>query len=199
MSDLEGMGLAWGIGALVLAVSAVAARRIPLGQAARMAFAWIAVFAVGLAIASQRDRLGALWADMSGDLFGRSQSIAGGTLRIPMADDGHFWVDAQINGHATRMLVDSGATTTSLSSEAARAAGVDTSAGLVTGLSTANGDIMAQLGRAQTLRIGSIVAHDLPVVTADAFGDTSVIGMNFLSRLESWRVEGRTLILTPRS
>jgi aspartyl protease family protein len=26
-----------------------------------------------------------------------------------------------------------------------------------------------------------------------------VIGMNFLSKLESWRVEGRTLVLVPKA
>jgi aspartyl protease family protein len=30
-------------------------------------------------------------------------------------------------------------------------------------------------------------------------GDTNLLGMNFLSSLESWRVEGRTLVLEPRS
>jgi len=28
-------------------------------------------------------------------------------------------------------------------------------------------------------------------------GDVDVIGMNLLSRLKGWRVEGRTLVLTP--
>lgn len=37
----------------------------------------------------------------------------------------------------------------------------------------------------------------LPVVVSPAFGDTDVLGMNFLSRLKSWRVEGDTLILEP--
>jgi aspartyl protease family protein len=47
------------------------------------------------------------------------------------------------------------------------------------------------------LRFGTIVARDLPVVVSPAFGTTDVLGMNFLSKLKSWRVEGRTLILEP--
>ena len=39
--------------------------------------------------------------------------------------------------------------------------------------------------------------RDLAVVVSPAFGDIDVLGMNFLSRLKSWRVEGQTLILTP--
>jgi len=33
--------------------------------------------------------------------------------------------------------------------------------------------------------------------TVERFGGLDVLGMNFLSRLESWRVEGQTLILVP--
>ena len=46
-------------------------------------------------------------------------------------------------------------------------------------------------------QLGDVVAHQLPVVVAEEFGDDDVIGMNFLSRLRAWRVEGRTLILEP--
>jgi aspartyl protease family protein len=47
------------------------------------------------------------------------------------------------------------------------------------------------------LRLGDIAARDLGVVVSPAFGDTDVLGMNFLSKLKSWRVEGQTLILEP--
>ncbi len=64
-------------------------------------------------------------------------------------------------------------------------------------LKTANGSINAQTATIPELRIGNVVARDLPVVVSPAFGDMSVVGMNFLSRLKSWRVEGQTLILEP--
>jgi aspartyl protease family protein len=47
------------------------------------------------------------------------------------------------------------------------------------------------------LRFGSVVARQLDVVVAPGLEDQNVIGMNLLSRLASWRVEGRTLILVP--
>jgi aspartyl protease family protein len=48
------------------------------------------------------------------------------------------------------------------------------------------------------LTIGTIEAHGLPVVVSANFGDVDVLGMNFLSRLNSWRVERDTLILDPK-
>ena len=64
-------------------------------------------------------------------------------------------------------------------------------------LRTAKGSITAKVSSVDELRLGDITARDLPVVVSPAFGDMDVLGMNFLSRLKSWRVEGRTLILTP--
>jgi aspartyl protease family protein len=43
--------------------------------------------------------------------------------------------------------------------------------------------------------VGDVATRELGVVVSPAFGDSDVLGMNFLSRLGSWRVEGRTLIL----
>jgi aspartyl protease family protein len=125
------------------------------------------------------------------------QSVAGNELRVRMSSDGHFWVDATVNGTNRRMLVDSGATVTAISEATARAAGVDTGTGLTPViLRTANGATAARTGSIDELRIGNIVARNLKVVSSPGL-DLDVIGMNFLSQLESWRVEGRTLVLVP--
>ena len=126
------------------------------------------------------------------------QAVVGRETRIPMASDGHFWVTVRFGPIERRMLVDSGATVTALSSETAEAAGIEPSnSPFPMIIQTANGAVRAETATVPELRIGNIVARDLPVVTSPAFGDMDVVGMNFLSRLKSWRVEGRTLILTP--
>ena len=115
-----------------------------------------------------------------------------------MARDGHFWVDAEINGVKRRMLVDSGATVTALSQETARAAGVEADATLLPLLmQTANGTVRAEAGTVDALAVGAIEAQRLKVVISPALGNTDVLGMNFLSQLAAWRVEGRTLFLVP--
>jgi aspartyl protease family protein len=126
------------------------------------------------------------------------QQVAGKELRVRMASDGHFWVVASINGVKTRMLVDSGATVTAISERTARTADVDTATGLApVVLRTANGAATAETGKIDELRVGNIVARNLRIVTSPGLGSLDVLGMNFLSRLQSWRVEGRTLILVP--
>ena len=126
------------------------------------------------------------------------QKVAGGETRIAMSNDGHFWLTASVNGEQRRFLVDTGATVTAISLDTAQRAKVTTQPlrqSVV--LKTANGAIRAELATITELRFGNVVARDLDAVVAPGLGDTNVIGMNLLSRLASWRVEGRTLILVP--
>src|SRR3954452_2206335 len=58
------------------------------------------------------------------------QRLAGKELRVRMSNDGHFWVVASINGVPRRMLIDSGATVTAISTSTAREARVDAGTGL---------------------------------------------------------------------
>jgi len=127
------------------------------------------------------------------------QQVSGGEVRIRMSPDGHFWARATINGVERRMLVDSGATVTALSSGTATEAAIDGTGSLVPVLiHTANGTVQAQTGTVERLLLGGIEARNLKVVISPALGTMDVLGMNFLSLLASWRVEGRTLILVPQ-
>jgi aspartyl protease family protein len=120
-------------------------------------------------------------------------------MTLRKSEDGHFWVDAEVNGREIRFMIDSGATFTAMSSSAAKAAGVEPDGlGLKTVVETANGIVEADRATIRDLRMGSLEMNGHDVVIADAFGDTNVLGMNFLSELESWRVEGSNMILTPK-
>lgn len=186
--------LLWGIGALVLVVSSLAARRVSAGVVLRNLVAWAAIACGLFVLFANRDRL-TLLAERAG-LTG--QAVSGDTVRIRQSADGHFYADVRINGSRQRMLIDSGATITALSETAARAAGITGESGFPVVLATANGQVQARRGIAQTIAIGGLETRDLSVVISPSFGDMSVIGMNFLSRLGSWRVEGSTLILEPK-
>ena len=126
------------------------------------------------------------------------QRVTGRETRIEMSNDGHFWLQARVNGLPRRFLVDTGATLTALSENTARVAQVPVQPLRQSVLMrTANGTVKAELGRIDELRFGNVVARDLDTVIAPGLGETNVIGMNLLSRLASWRVEGRTLVLVP--
>jgi aspartyl protease family protein len=197
MSDQAGNAIFYAL-LLVLLLSALFARRMPLGRVAMMALAWIGIFATGLAIVALVNRNDWLVSGARELFYGRDQSVAGEGTRIAMADDGHFYARATVNGIERRMLIDSGATTTALSQDTAAAAKLDVDTSLPEVIDTANGAVRAYPARVATLKVGGIIARDLGVVVAREFGETDVLGMNFLSKLKSWRVEGRTLILVPQ-
>ena len=128
------------------------------------------------------------------------QTIVGAETVIPMAADGHYWLRADVNGVPTRLMVDTGATLTAFSTRSADAAGLEPRpGGLPVMLGTANGTVTADLTTVETLSFGNIRAEGLDAVIAPNLGNTNVLGMNFLSRLDGWRVENGDLILTPGS
>ena len=186
------------LGVLVLVGSALMARRIPLRQGFKMLAAWILIFAAAFVVFALRSDFVALGDRVMQAARGTSAPVQQGeTLRVRQALDGHFWVDARLNGEDVRFLIDSGATTTSISSDTARSAGIEPSGGFPAVVQTANGMVTVERGRAERVEVGSIVREDLAVHISDSFGDVNVLGMNFLSSLSAWGVEGEWLILKP--
>lgn len=184
--------------AVVAALLIMLLQRIPyVGRIIRFAFS-LGLLAFLIFILLQQAPYQPELSRVTGSLGLDDQKVSGKELRVSMAPDGHFWVVASINGVKTRMLIDSGATVTAISSDTARSARVDTGTGLTpVMLRTANGVAPARTGAIDELRVGNVVARNLRIVTSPGLGDLDVLGMNFLSKLESWRVEGRTLILVP--
>jgi len=201
VTEDQNINLVFAIGALVLVASALFSRRIGFGEIVRSVLGWVAIFAVFIVIFSYQHELTGVWNRVTGELTGSNeQQVVGSTLKIRQSPDGHYWADAEVNGMPVRFLIDSGATTTAMALKTAQAANVDINeGGFPTYLSTANGTVEAQRGTIGTLKVGPMTAVDLPVVVAEAFGDSNVLGMNFLSQMKSWRVEGREMILEPQS
>ena len=183
----------------IVIVVMVLARRVRVIGRLLSVTAIVAALGLIVMLVGERGRFDPMFARVARILhLEDGQEVVGKEMRVPMADDGHFWVTVRFGQIERKMLVDSGATVTALSSQTAEAAGLRPSPSpFPMIIQTANGSVRAETATVSELRIGNIVARDLPVVTSPAFGDMDVIGMNFLSRLKSWRVEGRMLILTP--
>ena len=185
------------IGVLILVASALLVRRIPLGQGLKMFAGWVLIFLAAFVAFTLKDDFMALGKRVMAEAGGEGEVVAAGReLRVRKAMDGHFWVNGELNGHKVRFLVDSGATVTSISARTAARTEVATG-GFPVLVDTANGTVQARRGRAERLKVGTIERRDLGVYVSDTFGDTDVLGMNFLSTLSAWGVEGQWLVLKP--
>ena len=179
--------------AMMLVLGALMARREPAAKLAKMAVAWVVIFAAGFILFTFRDDFGYLAERLKAEAIG-TPVTEGKVTRIPMAIDGHFWVHAKLNGQDTKFLVDSGATMTTIDRATANAVGIEVSPRADQFVRTGNGVIRVSSGRADELAIGEIVRHDVGIQVADN-DDLNVLGMNYLSTLSRWGVEGRWLIL----
>ena len=179
--------------AVMLMLGMLMTRREPAARLFTYGLAWVAVFASGFILLAFRDNLGWVAQRLRAEADGTPIS-EGREMRIPMAIDGHFWVKARLNGHDVRFLVDSGATTTTIDRGTAEAAGVEMSNRRDQYVRTGNGVIRVASGRADEIRIGTITRRDVVLEVADN-DDLNVLGMNDLSSLSRWGVEGRWLVL----
>jgi len=179
--------------AAMLVLGALMTRREPAAKLFTMALAWVAIFAAGFILFTFRDNLGWVAQRLKAEAVGTPVQ-QGRETRIPMAIDGHFWVDGRVNGRNVKFLVDSGATMTTIDRDTAKAAGVEISSQRDQYVRTGNGIIRVSSARADSLEIGGIGRSDVALQVADN-DDLNVLGMNYLSSLSRWGVEGRWLVL----
>src|SRR4051794_22488651 len=179
--------------AIMLILGALMSRREPAAKMVTMALAWIAIFGAGFILFAFRDNFGWVTQRLKAEAVGTPVS-QGRETRIPMAIDGHFWVNAKLNGKDVKFLVDSGATMTTVDRDTAMAAGVEISPRRDQFVRTGNGIIRVSSGRAAELEVGAIERTDVGLQIAEN-DDLNVLGMNFLSSLSRWGVEGRWLVL----
>lgn len=179
--------------AIMLVLGSLITRREPAAKLFTLGLAWVAIFAAGFVLFTFRDNFGWVAQRLKAEAVGTPVE-QGNETRIPMAIDGHFWVTARLNGRDVKFLVDSGATVTTIDRETAERAGVRVSSRRDEFVRTGNGIIRVSSGRAAELQVGGITRSDVGLQVADN-DDLNVLGMNFLSSLSRWGVEGRWLVL----
>jgi len=179
--------------AVMLVVGMLISRR---GRGARLGttlLAWVAIFGAGFVLFTFRDDLGFVMQRLKSEATG-APVVQSGQLRIPQAIDGHFYIEASLNGRPVRFLVDSGATMTTIGRATAARARVTVSDQRNQIVRTGNGIVRVATGRAGSFDIGIIRRSNVGLHVADS-DEFNVLGMNYLSSLKRWGVEGRWLIL----
>ena len=123
----------------------------------------------------------------------------GDTKELVLSADagGHFQVAGQVNGARVSFLVDTGATLVSLGVSDARRAGIDYKSGRRARAQTANGVTGIWLVRLDTLRLGSMVLHNVDAAVHDHELPAALLGMSALGRMDL-RNDGQRLVMRRR-
>lgn len=174
----------------------------PVGAMARNLGAWVAIVLVLIAGYQYRYELQDVAHRVTAGLVPGSPLALGvddghATVMLDKADNGHFEARVLINGNPVQAVVDTGATSTVLTSQDAQAAGFNPAVlDYTIPVSTANGMARAAAVRTEEIAIGAIVRKDMPVmVAAPGMLSQSLLGMNFIGSLSGFDVRGDRMIL----
>jgi aspartyl protease family protein len=138
-----------------------------------------------------------------GGLPSVSQTTAAEMLQLNAAtalkagQNGHFVVEAEINGRNVKVLVDTGASAVALSYEDAKDIGLHPgNLDYNIPVSTANGVVQAAGVSLDKVEIDGVRVSDVQgLVLPEGAMRGSLLGMSFLSKLQSFKVEDGVLYL----
>jgi aspartyl protease family protein len=178
-SIIEGFGRHWTYGVQAIAVSS-------------------GIFVTLIVVYAARDELQATLDRAIGDVsLGRTVVTPEGEVVAARRTDGSFMIRGRVNGHETRFIFDTGASTVVLRAESAADLGFDLEAlNYSVPVSTANGTALAALVTIEALSVGSITERNVRALIArSGVLHANLLGMTFLERLNSYEVRGNRLIL----
>jgi aspartyl protease family protein len=126
-----------------------------------------------------------------------SRGAGGNSVTIKADQRGMFWTEGQVNGGSVRFLVDTGATTITLSAGDARRLGIDYLKGPRGLVQTAAGTTVAYKVTLDSVRVGDLAINQVDALVIEAGPPFVLLGMSFLKRTEI-RHEGETMVLIKR-
>ncbi len=196
LSDDGGQALGAG-GMLALVAASLLARRISLKDAARNTLIWGALAAVLIVGYTYRDELGQGLARVRSALIpAYAVSTAPHEMVLNQDADGQYYAIGRVNGQSVTFLIDTGASDIVLSPDDAKRLGVDLAAlHFDDPYETANGDGRGARYAAASLALGPMQFSDVAMSINQEPMRTSLLGMAFFKRLQSYSFEDRRLRL----
>ncbi len=174
---------------MAVAVSVFVRYRGRLGSAMQQAAIWFLIF-VGLIIAyGFKDQL-------LGQLSVGHAARSGNEIALARGPDGHFHATLEVNGQDVTFLIDTGASDVVLTRRDAARVGLDPdNLSYTIPASTANGTVWGAPVRLGEVTLAGETEFDLRAIVNGGELDISLLGMDYLNRYRSWRVEGDTFYL----
>jgi len=126
---------------------------------------------------------------------GGGGDMAGGTrIVLTAGNGGHFFTLGQINGKSTQMVVDTGATSVSLSMNEAQRLGINYKSGQMIPMSTANGVIPGWVIKLNSVRVGDVSVHSVDAVVSSGSMPYVLLGNSFLTHFQMTRANDQMVL-----
>ncbi len=185
------------LGFLVLIASGAFHRGLRARQTVQHALIWIGIAGIAVLGYAYRFELNSIKNRVLGELIpGAGIQVAGGEVQFRANTNGSFIIETLVNDIPVRFLVDTGASDVVLSPRDAKRIGLNLDQlDFSRRYQTANGIIKGAPIKLGTIRVGTIVIPNVAGSVNGAPLNDSLLGMSFLERLTSYRVENGTLIL----
>lgn len=159
-----------------------------MGQTLRTAAAWGLIF-IGVMAGY------GLWNDLKTDIAPQQMISQQGTIEIPRAEDGHYYVTLDLGGTPVQFMADTGASNMVLSSADARRLGIDLDALVYLGRAqTANGTVATARVELPQVELGPYRDENFAAWVNQGDMDMSLLGMDYLS-LYRVEISGDRMIL----
>ena len=146
----------------------------------------------------------AWWMDQAG-LRGQAQAATpvyapatGSPAQVLRAADGHYWAEADIDGHAVRLMVDTGASVVALTRSDADRLGLRLAADDFTAeVATASGAVRAAPVRLSAVAVAGARVDHVDALVVEQGLPHSLLGMSYLGRLSAFSATPSGLTLLP--
>lgn len=120
----------------------------------------------------------------------------GHEVTLDRQSDGHFYADVSVDGVASRMLVDTGASTIALTGDDARAMGLHWDPAAVQPVAQgASGAVYGVHTTLNRVQLGNFEATNVPAMIIPEGLSISLLGQSFLSTIRTARIEGDQMVL----
>lgn len=162
----------------------------------------VALLAVGAFAARLADRAVETHSDAQAAVVqsayeAREPVSSGRSLMLEADRQGHFQVEARVEGRFVDFVVDTGASLVVLRESSAAMAGIRPQPSDYTATAvTANGKIKAAPAKIERIEVGGITVYDVPaMVLPDEALAKNLLGVSFLSRLKRYEYANGRLVL----
>ena len=164
--------------------------RNSLGKVTQQALIWGLIFVGVIAVYG-------LWEDIQYTVNGQRASIVSSdSVTLPRAQDGHYYLEADVNGEPIQFVIDTGASQIVLAQKDAIRAGLNPDELQYYGRAfTANGEVRTAPVKLDNFKIGPFEDRNIGAVVNEGDLDQSLLGMDYLQRWNSVEISNGKMIL----